>query len=293
MKNRIKDFLVKTKYLNNPSKFFFRLYERIKSSNFDQSSTFLAYHLILSFIPMIIFISQVLGYINNSFDDSLIKSMDYLPENIKMILDPVLTQMVNVRSSGLSFLAAFSWLWLGSRGFQGLIKTLNQIFDINKNRNFIVEKLVSIIYMISFIIIFAGILTFNVFNKHILSLIEQYTEIKTRLPFIYNLLLSGIGSLAPFTILTIIFFFFFKFATPNRNERLSFKSAFIGALIVGFGIATTTFIYTYINDNLSKINVYYGSLGGILALLVWILTICQVIVFGAEVSATIRDFEKK
>ena len=46
-------------------------------------------------------------------------------------------------------------------------------------------------------------------------------------------------------------------------------------------------------NNVSKLNIYYGSLAGIMALLVWLLMVCQIIIIGAEIIASILEVWNK
>lgn len=270
-----------------------RLFKRIKNSHFSYSSSFLAYSLILSFIPMVIFLSQVLSYVNDSFDDLLFQAIGYLPESTSLILTPLLRGMISIRSSGLSILAFISWLWLGSRGFLGLVQTINEIFDVENKPNFIIKKISGVLYMIGFVIIFAGLLFFNVFNKNIISFIETYTPIAEVAPGIYDLLVNGITSLMPLLMMTVLFVFFFKFAPATDKEtQIPWDAAFIGSIFTSIAIILITLIYSYTQE-LSSMNVYYGAMAGILALLVWLLMICQAIVLGAEITATYIEMKNR
>ena len=299
MQNKIENIYKKIDNLMNKNKvsaylwqFGNLLLKRIQNSHFGYSSSFLAYSLILSFIPMIIFISQMLSHVNENFDQILFNAINYLPDSTAEILTPLLEGLISVRSSSLSTVALVSWLWLGSRGFLGLTQTINEIFDVNKKQNFIVEKISGVIYMIGFIIIFAALLIFNVFNKHIINFIEQYLPINDIAPGLFDLFVNGLTSLMPLFMMIVMFALFYKFApATDATTRIPFKAAFIGSSFTSIAIVLITLIYSY-SQNLSNNNLYYGSMAGILALLVWLLMICQVIVLGAEIIATYLEMKK-
>lgn len=249
------------------------------------ASSFLAYSLILSFIPMFIFISQMLSYLNASFDDMIMNAIAYLPDSSEAILVPLIEGLISVRSSGLSILALVSWLWLGSRGFLGLVQTLNKVFDVKNKPNAILSKVLGVVYMLGFIAIFAGLLLFNVFNKKILAFIDQYTELRSYSPEIYDVLVNGFLSLFPILMMIVMLGIFFKFApSTSKEERIPWSSAFIGATVSSVATILITLLYSYSQNN-SSMNLYYGSMAGILALLVWLLMICQAIVTGGQIAA--------
>lgn len=264
-----------------------------KAKNLDVAfaSSFLAYSLLLSFIPMFIFISQILSYLNASFGDMLMKGIEYLPDSSQAILVPLIQGLISVRSSGLSILALVSWLWLGSRGFLGLVQTLNNVFDVEDKPNFILSKILGVVYMLGFIVIFAALLLFNVFNKKILSFIEQYTDLRSYSPQLYDVLVNGFLSLFPIIMMIIMLGIFFKFApSTNKENRIAWSSSFLGATVSSISTILITLVYSYTQNN-SSMNTYYGSMAGILALLVWLLMVCQAIVIGGQVAAAHRTYK--
>lgn len=289
--NEFLDKLKKHKVTNGILIFGKRLFTRIKSFNFSYASSYLAYNLLLSLIPMLIFMSQMLSFVTESFDDSIFELIGYLPESTAAILNPLFEGMISLRSSGLSILALWSWLWLGSRGFSGLVETFNEIFNINKNKNFLFEKFFGIIYLILFTLILMALLLFNVFNNRIIEFLESFTRIKSLAPGLYNLLINGFISITPIIMMTILFLFLYKFApATDKDNKIPFGAALIGSIFTSISIVIITLVYSY-TQNLSKMNVYYGSMAGILALLVWLLMVCQSIILGAEVIATIMDLK--
>lgn len=266
-----------------------RLYARINANNFSYASSYLAYSLLLSLIPMLIFMSQILSFVTESFDESIIELIGYLPDSTAAILTPLFKGLISLRSSGLSLLALLSWLWLGSRGFSGLVDTLNEIFNINKNKSFIFEKIFGVIYLILFTLILMALLLFNVFNNMIIEFLESFTKIKEVAPDIYNIFINGFLSITPVIMMTLLFLFLYKFApATDKDNKIPFGAALIGSIFTSLSIIVITLVYSY-TQNLSKMNVYYGSMAGILTLLVWLLMICQSIILGAEVIATIMD----
>lgn len=270
-----------------------KVLNKMRDSNFNLSPSFLAYSLLLSFIPMLIFLSQLLSIANASFGDSIIKAIDYLPDSSKAFLLPFVKEVLSLRSTSLSILALFSWVWLGSRGFSGLVGSLNEIFKVNKNRGIIFDKIFGFIYLIGFSLIILGLLVFNVFNKKILYLIRKYTAIEEIAPNIVQFFVNGLTSMMPLIIMTIMFLFFFKFApATDREHKIPFKYALIGSIFTAVSIALITLIYSY-TQNISKMNLYYGAMAGILAILIWLLMICQAILFGAIIIASLIEMEKE
>lgn len=86
----------------------------------------------------------------------------------------------------------------------------------------------------------------------------------------------------PFILSILIFMFLYKYS-PSFDDKtnITFFESFLGALVATIGIGLVTFFYRFTNDVLTKSPSIYGSLGSVLVTLVWLMTICQMIVFGA------------
>lgn len=259
----------------------------------DFASTYLAYHLLLSFIPLLVFLSQVLIYIAPGFEEMVYSLMAQLPNDVKNIFMPVIENIFKSQSSSLSIIAILSSIWLGSRGFLGLIKSLNKIFAVDLTGKIpFYEIIFSVLYTIAFMVLMASILLFTVFNDKIAELILKFTD---KYPLLYNIaefFFNGLNTIMPLILAIIIFIIFYRYAPSfNRGNRISLFSATIGASFTTLGIALVTIFYKFTNDTLSRSPSIYGSLGSILVTLVWLLAICQMIIYGAVFIKTYLDMK--
>lgn len=260
-------------------------------SESDFASSFLAYYLLLSFIPLLAFLSQVLIYVTPNFESFIYNLMKSLPNDVNKIFMPIVKSIFNGQSSSLSLIAIGSSIWLGSRGFLGLVRSLNKIFDVNtKGKIPYYEVIFSVFYTIGFMIVIGSLLLFSVYNEKILSLVKNFTNNIIIIDKISAYLIDGIGNLMPMIISTILFVFFYRYAPSfEKGKRISFKLSLIGSIIATIGIALITFFYKFTNDTLQRSPSYYGSLGSILVALVWLLGICQIIIYGAVFIKTYKD----
>ncbi|MFM1539334.1 YihY/virulence factor BrkB family protein [Helcococcus bovis] len=276
------------KKLKNFIRYFIKL---MSVSESDLASTFLAYYLLLSFIPLLAFLSQVLVYVTPNFESFIYDLMKSLPNDVNKIFMPIVKSIFNGQSSSLSLIAIGSSIWLGSRGFLGLIKSLNKIFDVNTEGKIpYYEVIFSVFYTIGFMIVIGSLLLFSVYNEKILSIFKSFTDNILIINNISNFPIDGIGYLMPMIISIVLFVFFYRYAPSfEKGKRISFKLSLIGSIIATLGIGLITFFYKFTNDTLQRSPSYYGSLGSILVTLVWLLGICQIIIYGAVFIKTYKD----
>lgn len=276
---------------------------KLNTSDTSFAAPFLAFHLLLSFIPLLVFLLQMLSLITNGFDTLIVNYIDSLPTDIRNVLVPII-QNVFETSSSLSIIAIISALWAGSQGFLGLILTLNRIFEIDTTKKVGIlkkipffDRIFSVIYTIAFLVVMAVLLIFNVFNTEIINIIKTISsnlgtpllkDVSDSLIFVVSLLLPLLVSIA-------MFMFFYKFSSAfYKDHSIPFDAAFFGSLFVTIAIFLLSLSYKISNHFFaSGGNPVYGSLGSVMVALVWLLGICQCIILGGVFIKTYIDVVKE
>lgn len=267
----------------------------MKSSEADFASAYLAFYILLSFIPLLAFLSNLIIYVVPNFNEFVYSLIIKLPNDVQKIFRPMVESIFNGSSSSLSVIAILSALWLGSRGFLGLLRSLNKIFEVDINSKIpYFDKFLSVIYTIIFMILLASLLLFSVFNEKIIDLIRQLTTNKGIIDKIAGILIGSISNIFPILLAGLILMLFYRFAPSfKKNESPTLISIILGSIVATLGIILVTFFYKYTNDTLQQSPSYYGSLGSILVTLVWLLTVCSMIIYGAIFIKTYEDVIKK
>lgn len=283
------------KYFDKAKDFVIYFVKKNSEGDTTLASAYLAYFLLLSFIPLLMFIAQVIVYVVPNFDTFLFDMISNLPNDVQKLLNPIASNIINSSSSSLSVVALFSALWLGSRGFLGLKTSLNRIFEVETKTKFpFFDIIFSVIYTVAFIVILALLLTFSVFNDQIISILKGFTDNLQFLDSATGVLLDGIGKATPIVLSILLFIFFYRYSPSfNRRNRITLLESLLGAVVATFGIGIVTFFYRFTNDTLNRSPSIYGPLGSILVTLVWLLAICQMIIYGAMVIKTYLDVIKK
>ncbi|MBS4762096.1 YihY/virulence factor BrkB family protein [Carnobacteriaceae bacterium zg-ZUI252] len=275
---------------------------KLKTSNSSFAATFLAYHLILSFIPLLVFLLQMLSFVAPGFDQLILKTLNTLPKDIQQVFSTVVENVFHV-SSSLSIVALFSALWIGSQGFLGLTLTLNSIFEIPSNDKIdffkkipFFDRIFSVFYTIAFLVVMASLLIFNIFTNEIISLIQNISE-QFGTPLLKDLsdgLIFMMSLILPFLLSIGVFMFFYKFSSIfYKHHYMPFDALFIGSLVVTIAIFLLSLFYKISNALFSSGgNPVYGSLGSVMVAFVWLMTVCQCIVLGGVFIKTYIDVVK-
>lgn len=237
----------------------------------------LAYFLILSIFPLL----TLLGYIGSKItllSGPFINIVSkFLPESFNDILLPFLTK--SSITGNVTFVMILGFI-LVSNGTHSIIITSDELFGIDygdylKRRIKAFFMIFILLFLFMFVIVvlaYGNIIVNNIINLEILS------RFKNNIYFAFVLIKW------PFAF--ILFFWILKFMyTIAPDEEISSKFMNKGALFTTIGWIITTFCYSYYVTNFANYSLFYGSLSGIIIMMIWIYLLSFIFVMGIAINA--------
>ena len=237
----------------------------------------LAYFLVLSIFPLL----TVLGYIGSKI--SLLSGPfigiveKFLPSSLTNIILPFL---LDSNISGNVILIVLVGFILVSNGTHSLIITSDELYGIDygdylKRRVKAFFMIFILLFLFAFVVIFLAY--GNIILNHImnLSFIENF---KSHIYFVFMLIKWPVSFTLFFWILKLLY-------TIAPDEEISSKFMNKGALFTTFGWIVTTFIYSYYVSNFANYSIFYGSLSGIIVMMIWIYILSFIFVMGIAINA--------
>jgi membrane protein len=210
-----------------------------------------------------------------------------LPTSAQQLLRQQLESLVaqNHKSLGIGFaLSLLVSLWSASGGVGNLVQAVNDAYDEVETRSWIKRKLLALVLTVGAIVVFA--LT--------ASLVAVFPAVAAAVhpPATVRIGLEAARWLVVLAVLAVALAVLYRVAPNRKSPRLRWVS-------VGAAVATVVWIVVsvgfsvYVNE-FSTYDKTYGSLAGVVVLLLWIwLSLCAVLL-GAEINAesekqTVRD----
>ena len=281
--NKIKKFL----YDNRNNKvvvFLDKLIYRFTDHNIISAGGSLVYFFILALFPFLIALLNVLNFTDFLSSESIINLIKFLPREISSIVMNFISE-ISQSSSGelLSFSIALA-IWSASRGIKQIIKHVNIAYGFIDNRGYIKVTLISIVFTIALTVMIFMLLLTQVFGRIIIEAIIHYIGLTLEMTFLWELL----NMLIPIVYMIIIFALLYKFSpTSDKRYLLRKKSIVPGALFATFGTIIVTKLFGFYVGHFAHYSITYGSLGGVIILLIWLWLMSMIILVGGEINAII------
>ncbi len=279
-KNKIEPIFVRVK-ANRASQFLFSLINKIKKDRLSELAANMTYYLLLALFPFLIFLLGIFSYTTLTIDHVSTALSYILPVTVvKFILETV-REILNNSNTLLFSFAMIGAIWSATKGARALIIGVNRACDVSETRSLPVKIKIRFFVIIS--IPFFAVVSF------LLIVIGKLLLAQFTIWFNLPLSIQSVISVLRYVVLTIMLIFYFTlFYKFVPNLQMPFKKIIVGAIFSTFGwIMVSTLFSFYINnfDNYTRV---YGSLGSIIALLLWINISSMIILIGAEINMLVK-----
>lgn len=237
-----------------------------------------AYYYLLSLFPMLILLLSILPYLSINTELVLNLLNDFAPSQTTKLIKETIVTIFSIRNSGLLTVGIVGTIWSASNGMRAFIVSMNIAFEIKETRNFIMTLLVSIFLTFSLIFSLVIALALPVFGNVILELVNRFTPIPDSIQYVLHILRWLI---AVFVISIVLSFMYH--AAPNIH--LPFRQVYFGAMITTILWLIFSFGFSSYVDHFSHNTSTYGSLGGVIILMLWLHFTGMALIIGGEIIA--------
>jgi membrane protein len=251
----------------------------IREDNVTLIAGSMSFYGMLALFPAMIATVSIYGLAFDPDDlaEELERIAEVLPAAAANIITAQLIEITDASNTGLRFgaiVAILISLYTASAGVRALIKGLNVAYDVTEDRSFATVRA----------------LAYGITLGGIVAIVAAMAIIIFLPVWLESVGLAGGGGFADLIVLPLAFVVavaglnvLYRVA-PSRHPRFS-RWASVGSLVAAAGwILTTAGLSIYIN-RVGNLNATYGTLTGVIALLLWFFLSGFAVLLGAEVNA--------
>lgn len=238
----------------------------------------LAFFFLLSLFPLLIFLITLLPYLNIPEYQILSIIQDYAPASVYQIIYETLSEVMTTHNGGLLSIGAIGTIWSASQGMNALTKALNRSYFSTESRPFYIVRGMSILFTLMLIGVVITMLVFPVFGEQIGKILFSNIGVEEGFVKVWNSIRWTITPVFILIIFTLIYWI-----VPNK--KLHWKSAIPGAIFAALGWIITTFGFSFYVSNFANYSNTYGSIGGVIVLMMWLYFSSIILMVGGQVNA--------
>lgn len=266
--------------------FIWHIIYRVGATKVTEAAAAIAYYAILSFFPFIL----LLIALNSAFIQSveaqtqiLQWANDYLPGSQQIVMANI--QHLIKASETVGYVGTIILLWSATLVFAGFAQNINMAWPTANSRHFLVDRLIGLL-TISVVIIFLIIV---LVSTAIIDAVPRlfpgfFTTFIVRANRFQHLFVQFMPVLTIFALLIL----FYKYIP---NCKVFWREAIVASSFSGVAMLVTKSAFVwYITRGPNSYSLVYGSLGTVVAFMLWIYLSSCIILIGGHISAAYAKF---
>ncbi|HLR18702.1 MAG TPA: YihY/virulence factor BrkB family protein [Staphylococcus sp.] len=269
------------KYTKNPNFFSYLIY-RIGKDDASGLSAQLSYYFMLSLFPMLLFLLSIVPVagVKQSTIRNMIK--ENVPPEYAGQASSIIGDIMGNASSSILSVGLILALWSASNGMTAIMNSFNVAYDVEDSRNFIVSKLLSVLFTLALIIILPIALILPTFGQQIGALLFGPLGLGEQIKWVFSLVRVVLPLIIIFVAFTVLY-------TLAPNVKIKMKSVIPGAIFATIIFLSGSFLFSIYISNFANYSKTYGSIAGIIILMLWLYITGFIIIIGAEINAIIHQ----
>ncbi|RLQ90423.1 YihY/virulence factor BrkB family protein [Planomicrobium sp. Y74] len=240
-----------------------------------------AYYYLLAIVPLLILLLAILPYLQIEPQRVMDFMGTILPGEVASTFEEQIVSVVTTPSGGLLTFGILGTLWSASNAVSAFIKATNEAYDVEETRSFFAQKGIAILLTLFMLVAVIIALVLPIFGGTIIDMISSFMNLPSQTEIIFQVL-RWVISIA---VMSIVLAIMYKIA-PNKH--FPFKEVIIGALIATVLWQLVSLAFSFYVSNFGSYSATYGSLGGLIILILWFFLTGLILVIGAEINAIIH-----
>ncbi|RUS47605.1 YihY/virulence factor BrkB family protein [Cohnella sp. AR92] len=262
------------------------LIEKFRETDVISLGAQLSYYLILSFFPFLIFLFSLIGYFRLSAESLMDILVRLLPSATGSSVRDVVQEVTANQSGALLSFGLVGTIWTASGAINAMIKGLNKAYGEKETRPLWKVRGISMLSTLVLAAIILVSMALLVFGKTIEN------DLLTRLnaPESWSRVWSILQVCVPVVVLFCVFLLLYRMA-PDR--RLSWSEVMPGSVFASVGWIVSSLLFSFYVNNFGSFSRTYGSLGGVIVLLIWLYISSIIMLTGGILNAEYANHKRQ
>ncbi|MFP7201357.1 YihY/virulence factor BrkB family protein [Lysinibacillus halotolerans] len=243
----------------------------------------LAYFFLLSFFPLLIFMVTLLPYLDLDEEHVFDFLQSIVPTEVFLLTQGTITEILTThQGGGLLSIGVIGTIWSASRGVNALIKTLNDAYETERKPGFI-NRGWSLVFTIALVILILLALLIPILGHQFAFSLFSYLGVEETFSEFWRFVRWIIPPILIFIVLNLMYWII-----PNTEPKLHMISVLPGAFFSTVSWVVLIYGFSYYVNNFGNYTSTYGSIAGIIILMLWLYFTGMILIFGGLLNATMH-----
>jgi membrane protein len=243
----------------------------------------LAYYFFLALFPALLFLVAIVSYIpvQNLMDRITEMLARVAPTEVITIIRDQIENIAHQENGGLLTIGMLGTIWSSSSGVNAIISTLNQAYDIQEGRPWWKVKAIAlgltlalgVFVVLSFILVVAG--------PTLAEKVAEWFSLGAAFEWTWKILQWPLV----FVLISLAMAMIYYFAPDAEQDWIWISPGSVLATVLWVLISLGFKLYV---SNFGSYNATYGTIAGVIVLMLWFYVSSLAVIAGAELNAEIE-----
>lgn len=259
---------------------------RYLNHNVAIQSAALAFYLLFTIFPLLIFLNSILGILHMDLSGLLESAARIMPRSVVKFAESYLSYVGRTSNVRLLLFGLFFSVYFPMRATNTLMRAVRTAYHLGPPRGALRHMLKTLIYTVLLIVFLTLMLTLLTVSNLALAYATKHFGLSARA--------ADLWARLRFPLVTMLMYFaLYLLYAMTQDEHQPQRNLFPGALASLLGWMLVSFIYSLYMENIAAYSLLYGSIGTVIALLVWLYLSSTVLIMGAELNGTLISMRKE
>ena len=246
----------------------------------DKEAAALAYYLLFALFPLSIFVSNLIGLLQLDIVEITDALYHLMPTAIVGIIEGYLEYVTNTASTTLFILSLIFLVWFPMRAVKVLMDNVHKAYQLGKPHSalsYLFRQLLFTLFLLLGIFMIVFVLTLGE------RVVLQVANILSNKTWHISDYVLTIWQYSRFAIVGVLMLLTLSgLYTLSFEKREPIKYVIPGILISMFAWMVVSLGFSYYVENFADYSLFYGTLGAVIVLLIWLYLTAIVLLFGIE-----------
>ncbi len=266
--------------------------QQLKKDDINERAGSMAFSYTIALFPLLLFLLNLVPYMQDFFpvvttENILSFVQSIMPEDLYQNIETTLMDIVSKPRQSLLSFGFFFALFASTQGVVSMMDSFNSVYKTKENRGFLITRLIAVSIVLALVLTVIAASAVMITGSLLISQLEELHVFNTSFMIF---LFTTLKFLILLTVFYITSAFIFRFA-PAIHDKWHFFST--GAQLAGFLITLAFYGFIFYLENFASYNKLYGSIGTVIALMLWLYLTSIIVLVCFEVNVSFDLAEEK
>jgi membrane protein len=267
------------------------IWEKISKDEVFERAAALTYYFLLALFPLLLFLLTLLGFsasAGSELRQNLFTALArIMPSSAGGLVQKTITEVVNGAGGGKAFFSLVGALWAASAGMVSVMQMLNVAYEVKERRTFVRKRATAVGLTVAASILLLLAITITTYGGQIANTVAAHVGVGGAFVMAWKIIQWPVMLGFMFGAFALIYYFGPDLDSPEWHWIT--PGSALGLLLwlaASFGIKV---YLAYFNSY----NKTYGSLAGVVILMLWLYVTGIAILVGGETNAVIGAAQER